>query len=145
MKQEHKTALATLLADYWKSRGMSFDSDWALDYLEKGHAKEIEEERFFVALEGDEVVGSHSVILWVGKRAELRDFFVKPEFRGKKIGEQLYQKAEAFCKEKGVQKIFCFILPDVLDFFLERGFQKEGILKGHAKNGEDLIAVGKAL
>jgi len=106
---------------------------------------EIMEDRFFVALESGEVVGSMSVILWVGNRAEMRDFFVKPEFRAKGVGEQIYQRVESFCKDKGVGKLFAFVLPAVVDFFTKHGFEVEGRLKGACKNSEDLVAIGKFL
>lgn len=142
---KHKEKLAELLVSYWKTRDMDYPKEWAMRYIEEGHRTEIVEDKFFAALDGKEVVGSMSVVLWEGELAGLRDLYVKPEYRGKGTGSQLFEEALKFCQEKKVRKITAKIFPDLLPLVKKQGFTEEGILRSHFTPGEDLIVVAKFL
>jgi len=145
LRKKESDGLAQLLASYWKTRNMPYSKEWALDYIKEGHGKELEDEVFFIAEDDGKVVGSIAILFWVGKRAEMRDFVVDPAFRGKGMGKQLFEHVLAECEKRHVQKVFAFVLPETAGFFLKRGFEQEGLLKGHAKAGEDVVAIGRML
>lgn len=143
VKEEHIKSLAKHLAYYWKARGLDYSEQWAEEYVREGHKKEIVEDRFFVALENGKVIGSMSVILWEGRLAELRDLFVKEEFRGKGIADALFEACLKYSKEKKARKIIALIFPYLFGFFEKRGFVREGLLKNQAKDGENLVIMSK--
>lgn len=144
-KDGHDEKLAKLLRNYWETRDMDYSQEWTKEYIREGHRNEIIEDKFFVAEEGDEVVGSLSVILWEGGVAELRDFFVKEGYRKEGAGKKLFEKAYEFCRGRNARKIHAKIFPYLWDFFRKQEFKAEGILHDHFKEGEDLIVVGKFL
>jgi len=142
---KYKKDLAKHLISYWKTRGMNYSQKWAENYVTKGHREEILGDKFFVAVENGFVVGSMSVILWKRDIAELRDFYVKPEYRNKGIGRKLLERALDFCRRKDMRKIHAELFPQYFHFFKKYGFYKEGVLRSHYAEGEDLLVIGKFL
>lgn len=137
--------LAEFLSKYWETRNMDYSLDWAESYIRKGHKKEIMDDKFFVAKEDEEIIGSISVVFREGGVAELRDFYVKEEHRDEGIGDELFEKAFEFCRERNVRKLHVKIFPYMLNFFKRKGFRAEGVLQDHFEEGEDLIIMGKFL
>ena len=60
---------------------------------------------FLVACSDKQIVGTIGIKKEDERNALMRRIFVMPEYRGKKIGAQLIQKAVAFCKDYGYQEI----------------------------------------
>jgi GNAT superfamily N-acetyltransferase len=90
----------------------------------------------FLAMNGNEVVGminlNECAAIYAGGRfGEITELYVKPEFRSKKIGEQLIAKARNFARERG-WRILEVGAPDVprcqrtVNFYLNNGFSEIG-------------------
>jgi GNAT superfamily N-acetyltransferase len=90
----------------------------------------------FLAMHGDEVVGMINLnecaaIYAGGKFGEITELYIKPDFRSKKIGEQLIAQARDFARERG-WRILEVGAPDVprcqrtVNFYLNNGFSEIG-------------------
>lgn len=147
LEKKDMPTLAKMLREYWQSRSssMSYSQEWTKKYLRKGHSIEIKKEVFLVAKEKKEVVGNISVIVWEGRVAELRDFLVKPEKRGKGISRKLFAEAILFCKKNNVRKVFLLTFPNLEEMLERKGFTREGMLHDHFACGEDLIIMSRFL
>lgn len=146
LNEEEKPDVAKLLAIYWKERGMpQYDQEWAEGYLSEGHGKEIVKDEFFVHKEGGEVIGAISLITDVSGAAEIRDMVVKPEFREKGYGTKMLQELTELAKERKIRKLFAFVFPQLEHLYASAGFEKEGVLKSHFKEGEDLAIMSRFL
>jgi N-acetylglutamate synthase-like GNAT family acetyltransferase len=140
IRDEEKRKAAILLSDYWKERGMpQYDQEWADEYLIEGHKKEIESDEFFVYKEGELIIGIISLIATAGSVAEIRDMVVKPEYREKGYGSKMLQELIEIAKERKIRKLYSLVFPSLLHFYESSGFIKEGTLKNHFKDGEDLV------
>lgn len=62
-------------------------------------------EAFFVAVDGERVVGTVGIKREDDRTAFLRRLFVSSDYRGKRIGEKLLERAIQFCKEVGYDEI----------------------------------------
>ncbi|MBI1978051.1 MAG: GNAT family N-acetyltransferase [Candidatus Omnitrophica bacterium] len=62
-------------------------------------------EAFFVAVDGEQVVGTIGVKREDRRAALLRRFFVDCPYRRQKIGTELVERAIAFCRESGYEEI----------------------------------------
>ncbi|OGW82171.1 MAG: hypothetical protein A3G33_10620 [Omnitrophica bacterium RIFCSPLOWO2_12_FULL_44_17] len=62
-------------------------------------------EAFFVALDHGTVVGTVGIKKDDDRTALLRRLFVLPEYRGKKLGEKLVERAIDFCHEVGYDEL----------------------------------------
>ncbi len=62
-------------------------------------------EAFFVAIDGEKVIGTVGIKREDDRTAFLRRLFVSTEYRGKKIGEKLVERAIQFCTEVGYDEI----------------------------------------
>jgi len=134
--------VAKLLVDYWKSRGMDYNMEWAENFLEEGHAKEITSDTFFTYRD-DEVKGVVSLIVYEGDVAEIRDFVVKEEYRNQGYGKKMIEELEKHSKEKSIRKLYAYVSSQ--EFWTKLGYEEEGVLKSHFKEGEDLVIVAKFL
>ena len=90
----------------------------------------------FLAMSGGEVVGminlnECSAIYAGGKFGEITELYIKPEFRSKKIGEELITQAKRFAKERG-WSVLEVGAPDVpryqrtVNFYIKNGFSEIG-------------------
>lgn len=143
LEQPDKEETAKLLSSYWQERGMDYSKDWALQYLEEGHKKEIKEDLFYSYTEDGETVGTVSLVVEVSGVAEVRDLVIKPEHRGKGYGQMILQELEMYAMEKQVRKLFALVFEDSQKLLLDAGFEEEGMLKSHFAKGEDLIIMSK--
>ena len=140
---KYKKDLAKHFVAYWNTRKMKYSVKWAENYIETNHRNEIIGGKFLIAIEDGKIVGSMSVVLWQKDLAELRDFYVKPNYRNKGVGRKLLEATLEFCKKKNVRKIHAKLFPQYFKFFKEYGFFKEGKLRSHFAEGEHLIIIGK--
>jgi len=145
LREAEREFVAQILSSYWKERGMSYDVEWAKNYLIEGHKSEIAKDEFFVLKENDEVVGVISLITDVSGIAEIRDMVIKEEKRGRGLGKQLLQGVLDIAKEQKLRKVFGLIFPKFEEFYKGEGFEKEGLLKSHYAEGEDLVIMSKFL
>ncbi|MBI2583447.1 MAG: GNAT family N-acetyltransferase [Candidatus Aenigmarchaeota archaeon] len=136
---------AMLLREYWKSRGMNYSQKWAENYIKIGHKTEIKKDMFFVAKKGGKVIGTISIVVYEGGVAELRDFVVDPEFRGKGIGKQVFKNVLCIVRKQKTRKVYFYTFPSYTKFYRKFGFKKEGVLKSHYAKGEDLVIMSKFL
>ncbi len=137
--------LAHMLSSYWSERDMEYPEEWAEDYIKRGHAKEIMGDKFFVEIGDDGVTGSISLVFWEGGVVEIRDFYVVEGERDSGIGRKLLDRATEYCRERGVRKLHAKAVQDSVEFFENQGFEREGTLKDHFKDGEDLEIMAKFL
>lgn len=86
----------------------------------------------FVAVEGDEVVGTYSVFVepkfihggsWVG---HIEDVAVRPDRQGRGVGRALVEHAVAFCKRAGCYKAVLHCSPELVPFYERAGFYHNG-------------------
>ncbi|MBI1973083.1 GNAT family N-acetyltransferase [Candidatus Woesearchaeota archaeon] len=143
LESEDLPAIATLLRNYWKERGMDYSQEWTLNYLTNGHKTEIKKDQSFVLKEQDKIVGIIAVVIYEGDVAEIRDLVVKKEYRRKGYGKKLLEYIMDFAKRNQVRKIYALIFQPYR-FFLEKvGFELEGYLKDHFKEGEHLLLMSQ--
>lgn len=95
----------------------------------------------------DELVGAlplrwkHHGLMYIG------NLLVKEGERGKGVGTQLFQAAEALAREKGSHKLVLYTspkLPRTIAFYQKLGFEQEGFLKRHFYK-EDMLLLTKQL
>lgn len=81
---------------------------------------------FWIALNGNEVIGTISLVDIGSNQAGLRKMFVKKEFRGQplKIGQSLMNTVFKWCKIKGIEQIFLGTVPHY--YAAHRFYQKNG-------------------
>lgn len=146
IKQQDREGVSKLLSSYWAERGMpEYDKRWAEEYLSEGHKKEITNDEFFVYKERNRVIGTISLITDVSNVAEIRDFVVKPEFRKKGYGRRILEGLIKLAESRKIRKIYALAFPKYEKFLDSLGFEKEGLLKNHFKDKEDLIIMSKFL
>ncbi len=142
-KQE-RTDAAKILTDYFAERGMhEYNQKWAERYVIEGHKKEVKSDEFFVRKEGNTVIGTVSLIVDVSGVAEIRDLVVRKEYRGKGYGKKMLADLINLAKKRKIRKLFA--LAKTENLFKSAGFEKEGALKSHFADGEDLSVMSKFL
>ena len=138
-KQEHGE-VAQLLTSYWQERGMTqYDRKWAASYLIEGHKKEIEKDEFFVYKENGTIIGTIALITYSGGVAEIRDLVIKQEHRKKGQGKKVLSEIISIARQRKLRKLFAFVNPELEAPLQKGGFVKEGVLKNHFAQGEDLV------
>ena len=137
--------VAALLRNYWKERGMPCAQEWTMEYLANGHKAEIKKDQFFVLREGDKTLGAIALVVNVSDVAEIRDMVVKKEARGKGLGKKLLEYVIEYAKHNEIRKIYALVFQQYRPFYEKYGFQLEGFLKDHFKEGEHLLVMSKML
>lgn len=145
LPKEDVERAADLLRTYWAERGMDYSKRWTESYLTKGHGKEITHDVTLVLKEDATVLGVIAVILYEGQLAELRDFVVQKEFRGRGYGKLLMNGALEFCIKNQARKVIALIFPQHEPLFSAFGFLREGYLRSHFKDNEDLVLVSRLI
>ncbi len=64
--------------------------------------------------------GAEYIYIW--------DIFVKPEWRGKRIGKLLIKKVIEEAKKRGIKYVLLSSLPERLEFYKKLGFEVESII-----------------
>lgn len=83
-------------------------------------------EAFFVAEDDKRLVGTVGVKREDERVALIRRIFVSPDYRGKKVGLQLLNRAIAFCEEVGYRDLIFKTtsrMTGAIELFKKRGFQ----------------------
>lgn len=62
-------------------------------------------EAFFVAVDGEQVVGTVGVKQEDDRVALMRRIFVRPQYRKQRVGTRLIEKVVSFCSEMGYEEI----------------------------------------
>lgn len=86
-----------------------------------------DKDRFWIAEEDGEIVGSIAIIGHSNEKAQLRWFILHPDYRGIGIGKILFQEAMGYCKEMGYQHIFLETTEDqktAIAMYKKEGFKK---------------------
>ena len=143
LNPKDKKKAADLLGKFLKSRDISLPRTWLLEYLTSGHIKEIKEHVFFSIKLNKEVIGLASIVVYNNNIAEIKDFVVEENFRGKGHGSKCLNMLLDWCKNKNIRKVYSLVLPECKEFFSKHGFGVEGYLREHYKEQEDLVFVAK--
>lgn len=77
---------------------------------------------YFLAFEGDWVVGMVGYKIWPGQKPEIISLYVRPEKRGRGIGRRLVQECLKRIKDQG--HLMAFALTTRIKLFQEAGFEK---------------------
>ena len=136
---EQNEEIVEKLRAYWKTRNLHFDSDWTREYLQKGHIHDLKTDEFFVYREEGEVKGMISLLTDVSGVAEIRD---EIRFDGGEL-KPILQALTALAHERKIRKLFAFVLQKNLGVYQDLGFKREGTLKDHFVQGENLIIMSK--
>ena len=83
--------------------------------------------RFFVAVDGEDVVGTFAFMNYGNGNAVLKKFFVRADWRGKKVGLALYQTVIRYLKEHGYKQALLdtpSVAVDSHHFYEKAGFRK---------------------
>lgn len=108
------------------------DTGADIENLREGYFDDDGQSAFFVAVDGDEVVGMIGVQKTKDETAEMRRLRVREDHRRRGIGTKLMETAIDFCRRQGYLKV-------ILDVRIERGparalFEKFGFT--HARTRE---------
>ena len=82
--------------------------------------------RLWIAEEGDRIVGSIAVVNADDGGGQLRWFLLVPEARGSGLGRRLLETALAYCRERGMPRVFLWSfsqLHDALTLYERAGFK----------------------
>ena len=90
-------------------------------------------------------MGAVAIVIFKAGVAEIRDLVVKKEYRKKGLGKKLIEYSIEFAKHSNVRKIYCLSLQTYRSFYEKYGFELEGFLKNHYKEGEHLVIMSKYL
>mgnify|MGYP001585905188 CR=1 FL=1 len=145
IKKEEQKEVARVLVSYWKSRGMKKHTQkWALEYLQKGHKKEIVKDEFFVYNEDKEMKGVVSGVTFHGNVAEIRDEVAIPR-ANRELFKRIIIELVRKLKQRKVRKVYTLALKQTKKAYKELGFKQEGLLRDHFKRGEDVEIWSKLL
>ena len=113
--------------------------DWTLDVAEaelRDHATRRTMPTTLIALEGDELLGSVSLV--EEDAPELRDhgdawlasLYVRPEARGRGLGTLLTRALVAFAADQGIERLWLFT-PEHEHFYRQLGWRTDGTATLH--------------
>ena len=138
--------IASLLAKYWNSRGMpQYDKQWALSYLKEGHAKERVGDEFFQYTEDKNLIGIVSLIVDVSGVAEIRDEVVFSDYKEDPYRERMIGNIIEYARRLKLRKLFSLATDEWVETYRSLGFEKEGALRDHFVEGENLTIMSKFL
>ncbi|OGM29497.1 hypothetical protein A2630_00695 [Candidatus Woesebacteria bacterium RIFCSPHIGHO2_01_FULL_44_10] len=85
--------------------------------------------RFWVALEGDLVIGTVAIRDMGNDTAKLNRMFVLSDYHGKGVGQALFNHAIAFAKKQGYKEVVLnthFLMKRAHRFYEKNGFKRIG-------------------
>lgn len=97
-----KEMIVTILESEFSPEEKAFFST-DIEHVSRNYAGD--GEVFFIATDQNKIVGTIGIKREDERNALLRRVFVRPEYRGRKIGSQLITKAIEFCQREGYEEI----------------------------------------
>lgn len=94
-----------------------------------------EQDRFWIAEAGDQIVGAIAIVGHSEHEAQLRWFILHPDYRGFGLGKRLLQESVQYCREKGFRRVFLETTEDqktAIAMYQKAGFRKIAEHKNHA-------------
>jgi len=106
----------------WKKQEITFGKarKGEQEVLQKLHGKDIDYKGILVARSNDEIIGTAMLLSLKGDITKLEALWVKPEYRGKKLG-QFLEKKILRTRKKG--KVYLICKPDLYEYHSQIGFR----------------------
>jgi glucosamine-phosphate N-acetyltransferase len=107
-------------------------SDWVLRYKEIMAYPDLYKIIIIESREKNIVVGTITIVTELkfirnlGKIGHIEDFVIDKEFRNRKLGAQLIQRAKEYCQETGCYKVILDSKDEVKGFYEKTGFRING-------------------
>ena len=82
---------------------------------------------FWVALEGDEVIGCMGFEKTSEDRGCMKRFYIKKNYRRKGVGLKLLEELVGFCKKNNIKEIYASTIAEMTgaaNFYLKNGFER---------------------
>jgi len=126
--------LVTTLGQWHHAQWRHLFPDWTLEQTIdelRDHASRRDKPTTLVAIEGDELLGSVSLLDEDAPEfkdrgdAWLASLYVVPEARGRGLGKQLVQALVAFAAAQGVERLWLFT-PEHASFYARLGWRPQG-------------------
>ena len=116
---------------------------WLNGSLPEGFASELES-NFFVASEGDEIIGLGALSYSDNK---IYAIFVKPEFMSKGVGKQIMTFLEALALENSIKTVYLDSTLNAAPFYRSLGYVGDTVIKYNNPRGfvMDCVAMSKLL
>src|SRR3989338_1401533 len=128
---EDVNKLAKLFKEDYERRGLNFTQSSIKDYLKIG----MKRKQFYAIEENNEIIGCVALKPGYNFILEMKDMIARDEQQLRMLVENMIK----ICLEKEARKLFT-ICPEKYEKGLERiGFIKEGMLKDHFMEGENLV------
>jgi len=89
-----------------------YSTEGVEEYMSKG--------KYYVAMEGDKVIGCVLVI-----KDEMSSLYVLPEYMHKGIGSKLSEEVERYVKSLGYKHVWIWATLTAVDFYKSRGYIQE--------------------
>lgn len=116
---------------------------WLNGSLPEGFASELES-NFYVALQGDEIIGLGALSYSENK---IYAIFVKPEFMGKGIGKHIMSFLEALALKSDIKTVYLNSTLNAAPFYRTLGYVGDTVIKYNNPRGfvMDCVAMQKVL
>ena len=118
-----KQLIGKIMDDEFQEEKAVFSSS-DLDAIPQSYGKS--GEAFFIAEDGNRVVGTVGIKREDDRVALVRRIFVDPQYRNQKIGYQLLDRAVEFCEERGYRELVFKTtsrMTGAIELFKKKGFQ----------------------
>jgi ribosomal protein S18 acetylase RimI-like enzyme len=139
--EREKTACAEILAgsETWITLGIP------MDYIMNMLNDPLYE--VFAAYVKDEIVGTIVIHIKGAFSGYMKSIALKPEWRGKKLGEQIIEfiEKEIFASYKNLFLCVSSFNKDEQQFYIKLGYEQIGVLKDYLVDGHDEILMRKTV
>lgn len=98
-------------------------------WLEKAQKEILEGVRVAIGIWKEKLIATSILKLTASNTAELKSFFVDPDFRDQGYGNSLYEETETQCRKAGVTRIITDTFADnrsMVEFLISKGFSFAG-------------------
>ncbi len=124
LHEEEILQLEGLLVPKFTSEFPNF-SQW----LEKAQEDIAKGNRFAIGMWREKLIATCIIKLTASGTAELKSFFIDPNFQHSGYGNDLYNETETQCRKAGVKRIISYIYTDetpMIEFMISKGFLISG-------------------
>lgn len=123
---------------FWKQWGTESSFHFYRDCMERSVETESDVPRFYVMLDGERIIGGYALLRSdLNSRQDLFPWFaclyVEPEYRGKKLGEQLQNHAIREVQAKGYDRLY--LCTDLTEYYEKNNWTHIG--KGYLLDDEE--------